>query len=239
MNYFVNEPYTAYRLKKEYKALCEIYHPFNGGDHDTFIHVTEEYYNILENINKHKQQTESTKRYNERQRIYKVIKDNEPPAEGMTLEPIPCGVAITGPKELTYANRIKIKVHGGIWYNDVSQWRAYDEVHIKMLCNWFGVSYEWMLEQIKEKTNPTLGTIAKMIANSQPLDGITNIAIGRFRSINKFLKVFHELYQPVLERLSEGIVQHKDMTLLRNFADDMLLAFGFDMPENKESEKEE
>lgn len=52
MNYFKNEPYTAYKLQKEFKALCETYHPMNGGDDETFTHIKGEYYDKLEQINR-------------------------------------------------------------------------------------------------------------------------------------------------------------------------------------------
>lgn len=235
MNYFKNEPYTAYKLLKEFKALCETYNPLNGENDDTFIQIKEEYYDILDKINKSKYRAQYNKKRNktmeEQQRIEQIIAANDPNEAGMTLEPIFGGVAIIGPQETTKANRMYIKFHGGKWFWTEKQWRAYEKPAIKKLCNWFGISYEWMEEQIKEKTFPTLGTIARMVEKGEPLEDITKVSIGRFNSIESFLKEFNESYRPALERLSEGIIQHNEIMLLRHFADDMLMAFGFDLPD--------
>jgi len=228
MNYFKNEPYTAYKLQKEFKALCETYHPMNGGDDETFTHIKGEYYDKLEQINRAREKSLYAKRK------YDMMKEQqhteEPPAKGLRLEPVVGGVAIIGTRDVTTANRDQIKLHGGKWNFDEKQWRAYGKPAIKKMCNWFGVSYECMQEQIDEKTRPTLGTLARMIENGEPLDDIKRVTIGRFSSLNSFLKVFLEFYRPALERLNEGIIQHKDILMLRYFADDMLLAFGFDLP---------
>jgi len=228
MNYFKNEPYTAYKLQKEFKALCETYHPTNGGDDETFSHIKGEYYDKLEQIKRAREKSLYAKRQ------YEMMKEQqhteEPPAKGLRLEPVVGGVAIIGTRDVTTANRDQIKLHGGKWNFDEKQWRAYEKPAIKKMCNWFGVSYECMQEQIDEKTRPTLGTLARMIENGEPLDDIKRVTIGRFSNLNSFLKVFHEFYRPALERLNEGIIQHNDMLMLRYFADDMLLAFGFDLP---------
>lgn len=234
MNYFKNEPYTAYKLQKEFKALCETYHPLNGGDDETFSQIKGEYYDMLEQINKRKYRALYDKKHNEtmdeQQRIEQIIASHDPNKAGMTLEPIVGGVAIVGPKETTMANRLYIKFHGGRWFQNEKQWRAYEKPAIKKLCKWFGISYEWMEEEIKEKTYPTLGTIARMVEKGEPLEDITQVMIGRFNNIESFLKAFNESYRPALERLSEGIIQHNDLWTLRHFADDMLMAFGFDLP---------
>lgn len=228
MNYFKNESYTAYKLQKEFKALCETYKHQNGGDENTFAMIVKEYYDKKEQINRAREKSLYAKRQ------YEMMKEQqfteEPPAKGLRLEPVVGGVAIVGPKETTMANRLYIKFHGGRWFQTEKQWRAYEKPAIKKLCNWFGVSYECMQEQIDEKTRPTLGTVARMIENGEPLDDINRVTIGRFSSLNSFLKVFHEFYRPALERLNEGIIQHKDILMLRYFADDMLMAFGFDLP---------
>lgn len=235
MNYFKNEPYTAYKLKKEFKALCETYNPLNSGDDDTFTQIKEEYYDILDQISKSKYRAQYNKKRNEttkeQQHIEQITAANNPNEAGMTLEPIIGGVAIIGSQETTMANRMYIKFHGGRWFWTEKQWRAYEKPAIKKLCKWFGISYEWMEEQIKEKTYPTLGTLARMIEKGEPLEDITKVSIGRFNNIESFLKVFNESYRPALERLSEGIIQHNEIMLLRHFADDMLMAFGFDLPD--------
>lgn len=234
MNYFKNEPYTAYKLQKEFKALCETYHPMNGGDDETFTHIKGEYYDKLEQINRAREKSLYAKRK------YDMMKEQqhteEPPAKGLRLEPVVGGVAIIGTRDVTTANRYQIKLHGGKWNFDEKQWRAYEKPAIKKMCNWFGVSYECMQEQIDEKTRPTLGTLARMIENGEPMDDIKRVTIGRFSSLNSFLKVFHEFYRPALERLNEGIIQHKDILMLRYFADDMLMAFGFDLPAEDDAE---
>lgn len=228
MNYFKNEPYTAYKLQKEFKALRETYKHQNGGDENTFAMIVEEYYDKLEQINRAREKSLYAKRQYEMMKEQQFIE--EPPAKGLRLEPVVGGVAIVGPKETTMANRLYIKFHGGRWFQNEKQWRAYEKPAIKKLCNWFGISYECMQDQIDEKTRPTLGTVARMIENGEPLDDIKRVTIGRFSSLNSFLKVFHEFYRPALERLNEGTIQHKDMLMLRQFADDMLMAFGFDLP---------
>ena len=233
MNYFKNEPYTAYKLRKEFNALCETYHPLNGGDDDTFTRIKGEYYDILEQINRKKEKAQYAKRKSEMMKEQQPTE--EPPAKGLRLEPVVGGVAIIGTRDVTTANRFQIKLHGGKWNFDEKQWRAYEKPAIKKMCNWFGVSYECMQEQIDEKTRPTLGTLARMIENGEPLDDIKRVTIGRFSSLNSFLKVFHEFYRPALERLNEGIIQHNDMLMLRNFADDMLMAFGFDLPDEDDA----
>lgn len=228
MNYFKNEPYTAYKLQKEFKALRETYKHQNGGDENTFAMIVEEYYDKKEQINRAREKSLYAKRQ------YEMMKEQqhteEPPAKGLRLEPVVGGVAIIGTRDVTSANRYQIKMHGGKWNFDEKQWRAHEKHDIKKMCNWFGVSYECMQDQIDEKTRPTLGALARMIENGEPLDDIKRVTIGRFSSLNSFLKVFHEFYRPALERLNEGIIQHKDMLMLRQFADDMLLAFGFDLP---------
>lgn len=228
MNYFKNEPYTAYKLLKEFRALRETYKHQNGGDENTFAMIVEEYYDKKEQINRAREKSLYAKRQ------YEMMKEQhrteEPPAKGLRLEPVVGGVAIIGTRDVTSANRYQIKLHGGKWNFDEKQWRAYGKHAIKKMCNWFGVSYECMQDQIDEKTRPTLGTLARMIENGEPLDDIKRVTIGRFSSLNSFLKVFHEFYRPALERLNEGIIQHNDMLMLRQFADDMLMAFGFDLP---------
>lgn len=228
MNYFKNEPYTVYKLQKEFKALCETYKHQNGGDENTFAMIVEEYYDKKEQINRAREKSLYAKRQNEMMKEQQHTE--EPPAKGLRLEPVVGGVAIIGMRDVTTANRYQIKLHGGKWNFDKKQWRAYGKPAIKKMCNWFGVSYECMQDQIDEKTRPTLGTLARMIENGEPLDDIKHVTIGRFSSLNSFLKVFHEFYRPSLERLNEGIIQHNDMLMLRQFADDMLLAFGFDLP---------
>lgn len=230
MSYFNNEPYTAYKLQKEFKELCKTHHPLNGGDDDTFAQIKGEYYDMLERINRNRDKLLYAKRRNDMMKEQQP-KEEEPPAKGLRLEPVVGGVAIIGTREVTTANTFQIKMHGGKWCFDEKQWRAYGKASIKKMCNWFGVSYECMQEQIDEKTRPTLGTLARMIENGEPLDDIKRVTIGRFSSLNSFLKVFHEFYRPTLERLSEGIIQHNDMMVLRHFADDMLMAFGFDLPD--------
>ena len=230
MSYFNNEPYTAYKLLKEFKALRETYQHKNGGDENTFAMIVKEYYDKKEQINRAREKSLYAKWRNDMMKEQKP-KEEEPPAKGLRLEPVIGGVAIIGTREVTTANRDQISLHGGKWNFYEKQWRAYEKPAIKKLCKWFGISYECMQDQIDEKTRPTLGTLARMIENGEPLDEIKRVTIGRFNNIESFLKVFNESYRPALERLSEGIIQHNDMMVLRHFADDMLMAFGFDIPD--------
>lgn len=48
------------------------------------------------------------------------------PAEGLTLEDIPGGVAVTGDPRTTFRNRRAIKAHGATWNKDAQQWQATD-----------------------------------------------------------------------------------------------------------------
>ena len=102
---------------------------------------------------------------------------------------------------------------------------------IKALCDWFGIDYDDIRLQIEDLTIPTLGTLGTMIENGKDTSSLKRVRVGRFRSFQDFMEFFNAHYLPAVKNLSEGIILQKDMTLLRYFADDMLLAFGFDLPD--------
>ena len=63
---------------------------------------------------------------------------NAAPAEGLTLEDIPGGVAVTGDSRTTFRNRKAIKAHGARWNNNTGRWEATDPEAVESLRAWFG-----------------------------------------------------------------------------------------------------
>ena len=63
---------------------------------------------------------------------------NAAPAEGLTLEDIPGGVAVTGDSRITFRNRKAIKAHGARWNNNTGRWEATDPEAVESLRAWFG-----------------------------------------------------------------------------------------------------
>ena len=61
------------------------------------------------------------------------------PADGLTLEDIPGGVAVTGNTRATYKNRKEIKAHGAKWNKDAQQWQATDPDAVASLRAWFAL----------------------------------------------------------------------------------------------------
>ena len=225
MNYFNNDPYTLYALRREFGLLYQKLHPKNGGDY-------EEYKAFLDEYNQKRKQLQGQKKYSAIQaaNYRETTIDNTPPAEGMTLEPIANGVAVIGDRKNIYKHRIQIALHGGIWNKDLQLWVAYKGTDIKALCDWFGIDYDDIRLQIEDLTIPTLGTLGTMIENGKDTSSIKRVKVGRFRCFQDFMAFFNAHYLPAVENLSEGVILQRDMTLLRYFADDMLMAFGFDLP---------
>ena len=60
------------------------------------------------------------------------------PADGLTLEDIPGGVAVTGDSRTTFRNRKAIKAHGARWNNNTGRWEATDPEAVESLRAWFG-----------------------------------------------------------------------------------------------------
>ena len=60
------------------------------------------------------------------------------PADGLTLEDIPGGVAVTGDSHTTFRNRKAIKAHGARWNNNTGRWEATDPEAVESLRAWFG-----------------------------------------------------------------------------------------------------
>lgn len=226
MSYFNNDPYTLYALKVEFGKLYKKLHPKNGGDY-------EEYKALLDEYNKKRKQLQNSKKQGAIQaaNTRETIIDDTPPAEGMTLEPITNGVAVIGDNVTTYKHRVQIALHGGIWNKELQLWVAYKGTDIKALCDWFGIDYEDMRLQIEDLTIPTLGTLGTMVENGEDTSSIKRVKVGRFACFKDFMAFFNDHYLPAVENLSEGVILQKDMTLLRYFADDMLMAFGFDLPD--------
>ena len=61
------------------------------------------------------------------------------PADGLTLEDIPGGVAVTGNSRTTYKNKKAIKAHGAKWNKDAQQWQATDPDAVASLRAWFAL----------------------------------------------------------------------------------------------------
>ena len=61
------------------------------------------------------------------------------PADGLTLEDIPGGVAVIGNTRATYKNRKEIKAHGAKWNKDAQQWQATDPAAVASLRAWFAL----------------------------------------------------------------------------------------------------
>lgn len=62
---------------------------------------------------------------------------NAAPADGLTLEDIPGGVAVTGDSRTTFRNRKAIKAHGALWNNNTGRWEATDPEAVESLRAWF------------------------------------------------------------------------------------------------------
>jgi len=226
MSYFNNDPYTFYALRREFGKLYQKLHPKNGGNY-------EEYKAFLDEYNQKRKQLQDHKKWHALQAANTREKtiDNTPPAEGMTIEPIANGVAVVGDSATTYKHRTQISLHGGTWNKDLQLWVAYRGTDIKALCDWFGIDYDDIRLQIEDLTIPTLGTLGTMVENGEDTSNIKRVRVGRFRSFQDFSAFFNAHYLHAVENLSKGMILQKDMTLLRYFADDMLMAFGFDLPD--------
>ena len=61
------------------------------------------------------------------------------PADGLTLEDISGGVAVTGNSRATYKNKKTIKAHGAKWNKDAQQWQATDPAAVASLRAWFAL----------------------------------------------------------------------------------------------------
>ena len=61
------------------------------------------------------------------------------PADGLTLEDIPGGVAVTGNSRTTYKNKKTIKAHGAKWNKDAQQWQATNPAAVASLRAWFAL----------------------------------------------------------------------------------------------------
>ena len=61
------------------------------------------------------------------------------PADGLTLEDIPGGVAVVGSSRATYKNKKTIKAHGAKWKKDAQQWQATDPDAVASLRAWFAL----------------------------------------------------------------------------------------------------
>ena len=226
MNYFKNDPYTLYALRREFGQLYQELHPKNGGNY-------EEYKAFLDEYNQKRKKLQNQKKWHaiDAANYRETTIDNTPPAEGLTLEPIANGVAVMGDSVTTFKHHIQIALHGGIWNKELQLWVAYNGTDIKALCDWFGIDYEGMKLRIEDSTIPTLRTLTTMVEKGKDTSNIKRVKVGRFRCFQDFMAFFKTHYLPAVENLSKGIILQKDMTLLRYFADDMLMSFGFDTPD--------
>lgn len=231
MKYFVNEPYTLYTLRKELDELCKTYHPQNGGNTDTFHELLDEYYDLKEKATK----AARKQRYGITARS-KQPDTTLPPTENMALAPIVHGVTIiNGATSETYDLRHTITAHGGKWDPVKKQWYATTPRDIRALCDWFGEDYEAMKLAIDEITNPTIGDLAVMVENGESVSGIKRVTVGSFDNFQSFLAYFGNHYAAAVERLAAGTILQSDIVTLKNFANEMLCAFGFSTPDNQKA----
>lgn len=80
---------------------------------------------------------------------------NAAPAEGLTLEDIPGGVAVTGDSRTTFRNRKAIKAHGARWNNNTSRWEATDPEAVESLRAWFGQTATTTEDTTEDTTTDT------------------------------------------------------------------------------------
>ena len=230
MKYFVNEPYTLYTLRKEFDELCKTYHPQNGGNTDTFHELLNEYYDLKEKAAR----TAKMQRANIRRRP--VPDPITPPAEDMRLAPMIHGVfIINGDTPEAYNLRREITLHGGRWEPNKKYWYATTPCDIRALCDWFGEDYEAMKLAIDELTNPTIGHLAAMVENGENVSGIKRVTVGSFDNFQSFLAYFGNHYTAAVERLAAGTILQSDIVTLKNFANEMLCAFGFSTTDNQKA----
>lgn len=230
MKYFINEHYTLYTLRKELNELCKTYHPQNGGNADTFREIMAEYYELKEKA----VHSARSQRGNITQNS-KLPNFDTPPAASMSLRPIINGVQILGNDEDTYALRREIPIHGGLWEPNQKRWYASRPESIKSLCEWFGLDYSIMQHEIEMLKIPTIGLLAAMVENGENVSEIHNVAVGTFNNFQSFLAYFGNHYAPALERLAAGTILQSDIVTLKNFANEMLCAFGFSTPDNQKA----
>lgn len=89
---------------------------------------------------------------------------NAAPAEGLTLEDIPGGVAVTGDSRTTFRNRKAIKAHGARWNNNTGRWEATDPEAVENLRAWFGQT----ATAAEESTNTTTEDTTTDTPEEQP-----------------------------------------------------------------------
>ena len=117
----------------------------------------------------------------------------EAPAEGLTLEEIPGGVAVTGSSRCTYKHRKAIKAHGATWNKTAQRWEATDSDNAARLRAWFMLRDG---EKVSEGTAPATDT-------AEPLETAQDITETSEKPAD---------VSPLLEALAD---------MLRTFADIM------------------
>ena len=83
------------------------------------------------------------------------------PAEGLELEELAEGVAVTGTCHTTYKHRREIKAHGARWNKEAQQWQATDPDDVARLRAWFA---------LREQDEPTA------TANDEQADTMSDTA---------------------------------------------------------------
>ena len=230
MKYFVNEPYTLSKLRKEKYELYRECHPNFGGTEEKYQEMITEYYDLLEVIQKDMNKRRKEKQRRKEEEIEKLHTD--PPADCLTLVDIPGGVAIKYTDTTKYENIDKIKYHGGKWNDQMKRWEAKNKRDIASLREWFGIDTSL---PVKKPATIELGELVKMAEDGKLFYEDTTVKIGRFDNFQDFLCYFGNRYIPMLERIQAGTYNDNDLSLLRIFIADILPAFGFSIPDNQKA----
>ena len=224
MRYFVNSPYSLSKLSNEMKAYCRTMHPNFGGNAEEFTAMINEYSEISDKI---KEQYKKNKKNCPDGRPYDP---KQPPAEGLSLVKIAGGVAVVGPKDITFQNRKEIMMHGGEWNFRTQRHEAKTKGAIKELYRWF------KNEPIEYNTTDdgplTLGKLAAMAERGQLFNVEKQaVKVGQFDTYAEFLCTFGAQYYYILKRIAEGNINLNDFKPLQYLAADLIAAFGFDLPD--------
>lgn len=92
-----------------------------------------------------KETKKGPKTYNSKPKENKTVtesENDEAPAEGLSLQDIPGGVAVVGSYYATLNNRHKIKAHGCTWNKEAKQWQATSPEAVQMVRDWFAMREE-------------------------------------------------------------------------------------------------
>ena len=93
----------------------------------------------------------------------------EAPADGLTLEEIPGGVAVTGDSRTTYRHRKAIKAHGGKWNKEAQQWQATGDDAARLRA-WFMLRNDSPTDDAAAETEPVEPTPSDEKTTDTPTD---------------------------------------------------------------------